>query len=290
MDPGTFLETYTSGTAKITDGFVAHYWQGLPLEAIRVLANDGQKEIISGLRELAKYERFPLAPPKADNRDDLSAADVLAARAALEKVKGSAPNALNGGSKTIGMGSPTRDKDVDAQLDSLRGGNLLRDKQDYLNAVEQFLVALPKDSSPLTVTMTVLKDKLNDDNSIARKYTYMIISQGDKELREAYLSGANPDSADIQYPGPDMVLKFKETPTGESKGTETFSGPWAPFHFIKSAQAEEKSITRVGAKWTVEYGIKDSNGKTWSLWVLFEFSNEIPDIANWPVPPTAKTP
>ncbi len=281
MQPSKFMEQY-SVDAGTDDGFVARYWQRFAVEAIHVLANDSRTDILGGLKDLAAYERFPLAAA-ADPKLDLSAADLVSARAALEKVVGSADTSATSGAKSIGSGSPTRNKELDAELDALRGTNLLRDKLTYLAQLQRFITALPADAKPMSVAVTVLKDKLKDDNSISQKYAYMVMMQGPKLLHTAFLGGMVSDRTDVEYAGPDLVLQFKDIPQGPVIQTETFNGPWSPFRFLSSPNV--KSVTRDANKWTVEYLITDSNKKTWSLWLLLEFKTEVPDLKDWPVSP-----
>jgi hypothetical protein len=292
LDAGTFREQYVVASSKTSDSHAARYWQGLPLEALRVLANDGQQEINTGLAELAKYERFPLAAP-GDKKDDLTLQEVLAARAALEKVRGAGngvslnvkPDAGNtgGGPRTIGQGGATRDRDVDANLDRLRGTNLLRDKQDYFDKLERFFVALPTDNKPLSVTMTLGKDKLKEDGSISYRYSYFGVAQNNKDLKEGTLISTVADSWSLDYPSGDLAFKFKETPGGPVLLTENFPGNWAVFRLLKSPNV--KGITRDGNKFTVEYTVTDNNKKTYSLWLVLEFKQPLPDLKDWPVPP-----
>ena len=187
MPASDFREGYTVVTAKANDGYVNHYWQGFPVVALSALVVDGRKEIESGLVELAKYQRFPLANP-GDKKDDLSMQEILAARTALEKIRGARTTATAplpaGGvgqpAKPIGQGGITQNKDVDAQLELLRGTNLLRDKQDYFDKLDRFFVALPADNKPLSVSFTVNKEKIKDENYIVYRFQTMMISQNGK--------------------------------------------------------------------------------------------------------------
>ena len=38
-------------------------------------------------------------------------------------------------------------------------------------------------------------------------------------------------------------------------------------------------------QWTVEYTVTDTNRRTYSLWLVFEFKAPLPDLKDWPVPP-----
>jgi hypothetical protein len=292
MDPAKFLEGFTAMSAKNNDGFVAYYWQGLPREGLRVLALDGLKEITAGLAELAKYERFPLAPP-GDKKDDLTVQDLLAARTALEKVRGASaaaavPAAAAGtpGARLIGQGGATRDKEIDAILDRLRGTNLLKEKQEYFDKLDKFFSALPTDNKPLSVTLSVNKEKLKDDNSVSYRYAYMLMTQGGKELREAALNSTIADACPLDYPAGDVTLQFREVPKGNILQTETFSGPWGVFRLLKHPNV--KSVTREANKWTIEYAVTDANKKTYSLWLVLDFKASVPDLKEWPVPPAKR--
>ena len=284
MEPRKFLDMYAAGG---DEGFVAQYWENFTIECVRVLANDSQKDITSGLNELAKYQRFPLAPA-GDPKADLSAAELASARTALEKVVGSSNTDATSGAKSIGAGTATRDKDLDEQLDALRGTNLLHDKLDYLAKLQRFLAALPADTKPLTVTVSILRDKLKDDDSISIKYAYMFFMQGGKDLHEASFSGSIVDKADIEYAGGDFALQFKDLPSGPIIQTETFNGPWGPFRLLQSPNIKPETITRDGTKWTLDYLVTDANKKVWSLWLQLDFKAEVPPLADWPVPPSTK--
>ena len=282
MDPNKFFEGYVVSSAMRLDSFIARYWTSLTIAGLRVIANDSTKDINAGLAELTKYQRFPLAPP-GDKADDLSPPDVLKARAALELVKGATTADLAGGARSIGQGGLTKDKEVDATLELLRGAYLLRQQQDYLDRLHAFFAALPTDAKPLTVNLSVVKDKLKDSGAVSVRYGYMGIFQG-KELREAFLQGDVPDAVDIEYPGDDLRLEFREVPKGPIVQTDTFPGPWAVLHLIRSPNV--KVIDRKGPKWTLEYTVKDPGGKTWLLWIGLTFNTELPDLKDWPVPPT----
>jgi hypothetical protein len=120
--------------------------------------------------------------------------------------------------------------------------------------------------------------------TIADKYTYMQISQGTKDLREAFLAGVNVvDQADLNYAGDDLVLQFRDTPKGPVRQTETISGPWAVLRLLKAPEA--KDVTHEGNKWTLQYTITDPNKKTYPLWLTVEFKSDVPELKNWPVPP-----
>jgi hypothetical protein len=293
MDAGNFRDQFTVPSAKSTDSYLALYWQRLPLAVLDVLARDGRSEIDAGLTELARYERFPLAP-LGDKKDDLSVQDVLNARAALEKVRGASnatggtPVITPGGSmppgaaRIIAQGGITRDREVDALLDVLRGTNLLRNKQEYFDRVDKFLAALPADNKSFAATLSVDKDKLKDDNSVSFRYTYMMIAQNNKELRDAALNSTIADSCSVDYPGGDIALRFREVPKGAVVQTETFSGPWAILRLIRDPAAK---VTRDGNKWTIEYTVTDPAKKSFSLWLTLEFKQPLPDLKEWPVPP-----
>ncbi|MGN6366880.1 MAG: type VI secretion protein IcmF/TssM N-terminal domain-containing protein [Phycisphaerae bacterium] len=285
MDPRSFMNNYSVDTGS-DDGFVAHYWQHFTVEAIRVIAAQSQDDIFNGLKELEKYERFPLAPltPSAKPEDDLQPKDLAAARAALDRVAGSAA-APAGGVKSIGLGTPTKNKDVDLQLDALRGTNLLRGKLDYIAALQKFFAALPTDASqPLTVSLSVVKEHLTDDNSVSQKYHDMPIVQGKTTLSQAYLQGKDPDKkADVQYPGDELSLQFRETPDGPIIQSVPFPGPWAVFRLL--ADKNVQSVKRDGTKWTINYTLTDPNKKQWSLYLLLDFKAEVPDLKDWPKPP-----
>jgi len=285
MDPGKFTDNLIVISAKNNDGFIGRYWQGFPRKALDVLANAGRDEVIAGLKELAGYERFPLAA-MGDKANDLSQADVLKARTALERVRGSAASAAPApgavGARLIGQGGTIRDKEIDSILDRLRGTDLLRDKQDYFDKLDKFFLVLPFDDKPLSATLTVDKVKLKEDNSISYKFSYMVISQNGKALRESALGAAGTlDSAALEYAGGDVTLQFRDTPGAAFQQTETFSGPWAVFRLIKSPNV--KSIKIDGTKWTLEYTVT-SGGKPYALWLVLEFKQPLPDVKDWPVP------
>ncbi len=285
MAPNKFLEKYVVTSARRLDSFSARYWSGLTVGALRVLANDATKDINAGLIELTKYQRFPLAPT-VDKKDDLSGADLLKARTALELVKGATGVNNAGGVNSIGQGGQTKDKEVDSTLELLRGAHLLKEQQQYLDRLEKFFVALPVDARPVAVTLSVIKDKLKDPSAVSQKYAYMAITENGKELRTAYLQGLDPDKADIEYPGGDLAFLFRDVPNGPVIQTDTFPGIWSPFRLIKSPNV--KVISREANKWTLEYTVTDPNKKTWSLWLLMEFKAEVPEVKEWPVP-TVKT-
>ncbi len=282
MQPAKFMEQYSVDPGT-DDGYVARYWQRFTTEAIHILANDSRTDIQDGLKALKTYERFPLNSP-ADPKDDLSATDLVSARAALDKVIGSADTSATSGGKSIGSGMPTRNKEVDTELDALRGTYLLRDYVAYLNNVQHFIEALPPDAKPMTVTITVLKDKLKDDNSVSQNYAYMLMMQGTKLLHPAFLGGMVVDKTDVEYAGGDLTFQFKELPEGPVLETESFKGPWAPFRLLASPNI--KTATREGNKWTVEYIVNDAaKKKASSLWLQLDFKAEVPDLKDWPVAP-----
>jgi hypothetical protein len=284
MDPKKdFLDKYTvETTAKANENYIARYWTLLPLEGLRVLAADGQKDIHDGLATLAKYQRFPLAPP-TDKGADLSAADVVAARAALDQIRGALPSIGGTGDKSVGQGGITGDKPVDDRLDDLRGhlGNM----GPYLDSLQRFFPALPSKTQPtMSVSFSVVKDaKLSTPTSISQKYTYMLIDQAGKELREAYFGGNVDDTVSLAYPGGDLTLSFRDVTKGPIKQTITLPGPWAPFRLIKDPSVTV--VERKGTKWTLEYSVKDSAGKVWVLPLQLDFTTEVPDVKDWPTPP-----
>ena len=282
MEPGKFMDQY-SVDAGNDDGFVSRYWQHFTIEAIRVIATDAQKDISDGLIELAKYQKFPLAPA-GKPEDDLKPQDLAPARAALDRVAGSTAAPV-GGAKSIGLGTPTKNKDIDAQFDALRGTNLLRGKLDYIAQLQRFFSALPTDAAqPFTVSVSVIKEHLKDDNSVSQKYHDMPIVQGGTTLSQAYLQGMDPDKkAEVQYPGADLSFQFRETPNGPIVQSVPFPASWGIFRFLASAAVE--SVQRDGTKWSVNYTLTDPNNKKWSLWLLLDFKVEVPDLKDWPKPP-----
>jgi hypothetical protein len=276
------MDKFTVDTGS-DDGFVSHYWQHFTIEAIRVIASDSQNDIFNGLKDLEKYQKFPLATA-GNPQDDLAPQDLAAARTALDRVAGSTV-APAGGAKSIGLGTLTKNKDIDEQLDALRGTNLLRGKLDYIAALQRLFAGLPTDASkPFTVSVTVIKEHLKDDNSVSQKYHDMPIMQGNQALAQAYLQGIDPDKkADVAYPGADLNLQFRETPNGPIVQTVSFPGPWGALRLLASPKVD--SIQRDGTKWTVNFIVTDPNNKKWSLWLLLDFKAELPDLKDWPVPP-----
>ncbi len=75
LEANNFRENFTVLSAKANESYAARYWQNLPVSALRSLVADGRAEIDAGLAELAKYQRFPLAPP-GDKKDDLTLPEV----------------------------------------------------------------------------------------------------------------------------------------------------------------------------------------------------------------------
>ncbi len=219
--------------------------------------------------------------------------NVLDARTALQRIRGaaatSAPAAPAGpvvspGAKPIGQGGITTIKAVDEELDVLRGTNILRDKQAYYDQLDKFFAALPVDNKPFAATLSVNKEKLKDDNSVSFRYSYLVISQNGKVLRESALTSSATDlPPSVDFPGGDLTLQFRETPTGPVVQTESFNGPWAVFRLIKHPNV--KSISRDGNKWTLEYVVTDPAKKAYSLWLVLEFKQPVPDLKDWPVPP-----
>jgi hypothetical protein len=286
LEVPAFTDNYLLGTTKDLDNFVYRYWHSLAVEGLRVLANAGQADINAALQQLNGLRAFPLAPADA-KAPDLTAAQVATARAALESIRGSvnAPAAAGGTNRTIAQGANTRDKDVDNELDRLRGTSLLADYLAYFDQLAKMLPALPSGAQTNPVTLTVAKDKMKGSSSIADKYTYMQIAQGNQNLKEAYLSGTGVvDQATVVYPSGDITFQFRDTPGGPIRQTETIAGPWATLRLLNSPNV--KSVNRDGNKWTVEYTITDENKKTYPLWLTLDFGKiDLPDIKNWPVPP-----
>jgi hypothetical protein len=287
MEPGNFSDNYVLGTSKDLDNFVYRYWHSVCVEGLRVLADAGQDDITAGLTQLRQYEHFPLADP-TNAHPDLSLQDLLNARAAVERIRGAVPGLTAtsaDAAKTIAQGANTRDKEVDAQLDRLRGTQTLRPYLTYLDNLSKMFNALPTGQQPMTCTLTVLKDKMKDSDSIALKYTYMNITQGNAPAREAFLGGANVvDQFDVKYAGDDLVFQFRDVPGGPIRQTVTFPGPWSPLRMLKDPLV--KSVDHTGSKWTVELSITPTGSTTaYPLWVGLEFKAEVPDLKNWPVPP-----
>ncbi len=289
MIPGDFHDNYIVNSATTNDGFVGKYWQSFAHEALRVLAADSLSEIDAGLRDLANYQHFPLALP-GDKKDDLPLADVLKARAALERVRGAsagaAASATNAGTRLIGAGGNTRDKEIDNNLDDIRGTNLLRDKQDYFDKLDRLFAGLPKDNKPLSVTLSVDKSKLTDRlTAISTPFSYMAISASGKVIGQpSSLISDRTDSYAIDLPNAgDLTFDFRTVENGNPIQTESFAGPWGILRLILSPNV--KSITRDGNKWAIEYTVATADKKNWSLYLNLEFKQPIPDIKDWPNPP-----
>jgi hypothetical protein len=290
MDPAKFLEGYATVTAKNADGYVARYWTNLSLEPLKILATEGQKDINEGLAELSKYERFPLAPP-GDRKDDLTAQEVVLARAALEKIKGATGAAIAAGTRSVGQGGLTRDKDIDAILERLRGVNLLKEYQQYLDRLEKFFVVLPTDNKPITMTLSIAKDKLKDNNQgVSIRFASAKIAQGNKQLGETYVQSPDKESFDIEYPGADLTLAFRDVRDGPIIHTETIPGIWIPFRLIKDPKVKvlsrEVNKDKDGSRWLLEYTVKEANGKSWLIYFALDFKGIVPELNDWPVPPT----
>ena len=165
MDPNKFFENYVVTSAKRLDSFAARYWSGLTIAASKVIANDSTKDINAGLQELTKYRHFPLADPGAP-ADDLSPQDLLKARAGSNSSRAPPAPDLAGGARSIGQGGLTKDKEVDATLELLRGAYLLKEQQQYLDKLEAFFAVLPADDKPVSVNLSVIKDKLKDSDAV----------------------------------------------------------------------------------------------------------------------------
>ncbi|HVT83394.1 MAG TPA: hypothetical protein VHM90_22325, partial [Phycisphaerae bacterium] len=287
MIPGDFLDNYTVKSVNTSDGFVARYWQSFSRDPLRVLAADSRAEIDAGLKELANYQRFPLALP-GDKKDDLPLADVLKARSALERVRGASAGAsatTTTGGRLIGSGANTRDREIDASLDLLRGTDLLRDRQDYFDKLDRLFAGLPKDTKPLQVTLSVDKSKLTDRaTAISTPFSYMTITADGKTIGQpSSLIAEKADTYTIDLPNAgDLKFDFRAVQSGNPIQSETFSGPWSLLRLILSNNV--KSATRDGNKWNIEYTVTTADKKNWSLYLVLEFKQPIPDTKDWPNP------
>jgi hypothetical protein len=219
---------------------------------------------------------------------DLKATDLAEARVALEKVLGSLTPAqsVSSSTKLIGLGAETSVDEINRQLKRLRGADLFSAKKDYFTKMSVFLAGMPSNGRTMSVTLSVNKEKLKDiPDPISTPYSYMPISQGGKVLREANLIGAtSTDSTTIEYSGGDVTLAFRERQGAEIKQTETFSGPWGVLRLLVSPNV--KSVARDGNKWNVEYKVTTPDKRVFTLWLILEFKQALPDVKDWPMPPT----
>ena len=280
--PSRFRDDYMVGNTKPTDGFVARYWQAFTVEALRILASDGQAEVRAGLDDLTtKYNHFPLAP-LGDGKQTLSEADLQNARAALQKIVGNFESvAAAPGQEALGQGASTHDKDIDNQIDRLRGVNLLVGKEQYLERCKAVLRALPESPKTALCTVSIVREKLKADNSASDPYPYMDILSGNKSLGTANLRSMEPDKIDkIEFPGPALTFAFRKTqdPTVDQK--LVIDGPWSPVRLLHEFSA--KRDARDPHKWTLEVPVKDATGKTWSVWLQLEFEQVFPELSDWP--------
>mgnify|MGYP001553664187 FL=1 len=287
MAPSDFAQNYILGTTKDLDSsYVNRYWHRLAVTGLTVLARAGQADISNSLNQLKQYRRFPLAPEDA-KVPDLSQQDVGAARTLLTKILGDVPAANNGSTpaRTIAQGGTTRDKDVDTQLDLLRGTALLQGYTKYFDQLTKMLNALPPGQQTYTATLTVAKDKMKGQSSIADRYSYMQINLGADKLTQLQFANTNVvDSVGVTYPATgDLTFALSEILNGPVVQTETIQGPWSPLRLLKSDNV--KSISRDGKKWVIEYIVTDAAKKTYPLWLTLEFKAEVPDLTDWPTPP-----
>ena len=284
-----FIERYTAISARGLDGLAARYWSALAVESVRMLANDGQAEVSAGLAELAKYDRFPLAPLMAD-KVALTAAQVAAARQALRSVVGVLEDAPVGeAGETLGLGGRTHDKALDEQLERLRGQNLLAGKEKYLKRLSTLLKGLPEADKTLQAAVVVIKEKLKDPDSLNNVYAHLVISQANKELGVCDLRAMTSDHLDkITYPGETLKLGLRKIPNGPIDKTILVDGPWAALRLLHLTAA--KRNPKDPHKWTVELPVTDEAGKKWSVWLEVEYDQELPDLSDWPAGLPAKNP
>jgi len=152
------------------------------------------------------------------------------------------------------------------------------------------LAGLPQDNKPLVAVITVNAQKLRDDraNAISQEYSYMMASQGGKQLKDFSLINAAADTASVEYAGGDLTLAFRPSQGGTAVQTETLPGPWALLRLVRSPNVNTGSLTVSGNKWVVEYVITltDAAKTKRSLWLTIEFKQPLPEPKDWPVPPS----
>ncbi len=85
------------------------------------------------------------------------------------------------GTRTIGQGATPAIRMSIRFLIGSRGTLLLRDKQEYYDKVEKLLEALPPMGKPISITVVVSKDKLNNPGGAAKpiggRFASMVMSQ-----------------------------------------------------------------------------------------------------------------
>ena len=280
--PSRFRDDFMVGNTKPTDGYVARFWQAFTVEALRILASDGQAEVRAGLDDLTtKYNHFPLAP-LGDGKQVLSEADLKDARAAFQRIVGNFDIvAAAPGQEALGQGASTHDKDIDNQIERLRGINLLVGKEQYIERCKAVLKALPESPKTALCAISIVREKLKADNSASDPYPYMDILAGNKSVGTANLRSMEAEKIDkVEFPGPAISFAFRKTQDAKVDQTLVVDGPWSPIRLLHQFAA--KRDARDAHKWTLEMPVKDAAGKTWSVWLQLEFEQDFPELSDWP--------
>jgi hypothetical protein len=280
-----FCDKYAPFPRGSGPNFASRYWADLAYEALRLIADEAEREARSGAEELLRYGKFPLARPGEDAAD-LTPQQLATARQAMEKITG-VPDYVPGGpaGETIGTGAMTGEPRTDDQLRRLRGH--LGDDQERIARIARVLAALPPEGESLACKLAVLSEEEQRSLSGERRTVFdwcahVGLAQGETELgRDLARQPEAKPLAEPRLPGDDVTLNFYFHPSDTEPGaTVSFAGPWGCLRLLHEAD----SVSRLedGKAWRAAVVVKDDADQERLLWVSLRFEKSLPEIDAWP--------
>jgi len=288
--PSQFIDDYMPFSAGVDTLISEKYWKELANAGLQLLAKEIDVRVQEAYGDLhQKYSRFPITKPKPGAKE-LTAAEAVAARAAVLKVLGAATIYDK---KQIGGGARTRQFiEIDKQLDRLCGLGLDPKNRRWCEKAKAVLDGLPAKGETYQCLVSILgKDEQAQTLSVLGIWAVLQIDQGvdgaGKPKRKGIRNVTQPAAAEagkVEFPSEDLVFKFYRYPGDVQKNkvdrTKSIRGAWAAVRMLHVLNAGRASQDET--KWRAELVVQDSEGRNRSLRIELGFAKPLPKLADWP--------
>jgi hypothetical protein len=294
LTPAAFLNRHiVRGSGGDDQSLVERYWTDMGVQLAAAVARGAQTASEDALRDVRALGRFPLAPPKDDQRpltvEEVERVRVRMAGLAIAKAD---PRATD---PTIAEGGLTRFDQVDKVLKRLRELELKPSDADFVRRLAALLDALPGAGERFSCSVSILGDKQRRQYEADTKLplgneTWLQLALFQGEQRQGIEIADRPDIVPIgpaRYPGEPVQFRAKRFTDPNAR----FEALW-PADVAKGTAHANWSVLRLlhvpgvrrapdGKQWHVPVPL-DDKGKPMVIWVQLDFDHPLPPPREWP--------
>jgi hypothetical protein len=245
------------------------YWRGLTFKGLSMLAGDFQLAARSSLDTLRTLNRFPLAPPQA-NDIPLGMPDLEDARKCVVAIQ--APTT------TL---PDVKNARFNEQISLLNGVRLTDDEAKWVTRVSAILKCLPShEHTSLVCNLATLDAKAQQvyfggANPTTPLCFLAYVHNGTPgELRSAFPQ-IGESLGTMKVPDDrDLILRGNAIPAGPMSYILIVQGPWAPMKLLYMPEAK---INGDGTQWDVMVVLESDNNDKRTVWIRLIFDRPVPD-------------